>query len=65
MRRSGAPRKLELMSEPVIETRGLSKAYGAVKALDDFSLTIPRGGVYAFWGRTGRASPPCSASCSA
>jgi ABC-2 type transport system ATP-binding protein len=53
LRRSGAPRKLELMSEPVIETRGLSKAYGAVKALDDFSLTIPRGGVYGVLGPNG------------
>ncbi|MFN4297651.1 MAG: ABC transporter ATP-binding protein [Brevundimonas sp.] len=41
------------MSEPVIETRGLSKAYGAVKALDDFSLTIPRGGVYGVLGPNG------------
>ena len=41
------------MSEAVIETRGLSKAYGAVKALDDFSLTIPRGGVYGVLGPNG------------
>ena len=41
------------MSEPVIETRGLSKAYGAVKALDDFSLTIPRGRVYGVLGPNG------------
>ena len=53
MRQSGAPRKLDFMSEPVIETRGLSKAYGAVKALDDFSLTIPRGGVYGVLGPNG------------
>ena len=53
MRRGGAPRKLDLMSEPVIETRGLSKAYGAVKALDDFSLTILRGGVYGVLGPNG------------
>ena len=53
MRRRGAHRKLKLMSEAVIETRGLSKAYGAVKALDDFSLTIPRGGVYGVLGPNG------------
>lgn len=41
------------MSEAVIETRGLSKAYGAVKALDDFSLSIPRGGVYGVLGPNG------------
>ena len=41
------------MSEAVIETRGLSKAYGAVKALDDVSLTIPRGGVYGVLGPNG------------
>jgi ABC-2 type transport system ATP-binding protein len=53
LRRWGARRKLAVMSEPVIETRGLSKAYGAVKALDDFSLTIPRGGVYGVLGPNG------------
>ena len=30
----------------VIETRGLTKTYGAVRALDGLDLSIPRGGVY-------------------
>lgn len=41
------------MSEPVIQTRGLSKSFGAVRALDDFSLSIPRGGVYGVLGPNG------------
>lgn len=37
----------------VIETRGLSKHYGAVRALDGLDLTIPRGGVYGVLGPNG------------
>lgn len=53
MRPDGAPRKLDLMSEPVIEIRGLSKHYGAVRALDGLDLSIPRGGVYGVLGPNG------------
>ena len=37
----------------VIETRGLTKTYGAVRALDGLDLTIPRGGVYGVLGPNG------------
>ena len=38
---------------PVIETRNLTKTYGAVRALDGLSLTIPQGGVYGVLGPNG------------
>ena len=37
----------------VIETRSLTKTYGAVRALDGLTLTIPRGGVYGVLGPNG------------
>src|SRR5690606_30330318 len=37
----------------VIETRGLTKTYGAVRALDGLDLSIPRGGVYGVLGPNG------------
>lgn len=37
----------------VIETTGLTKTYGSVRALDGLSLTIPRGGVYGVLGPNG------------
>ena len=37
----------------VIETIGLTKTYGAVRALDGLSLSIPRGGVYGVLGPNG------------
>lgn len=37
----------------VIETRGLTKTYGAVHALAGLDLTIPRGGVYGVLGPNG------------
>lgn len=40
-------------SAPVIETQGLTKTYGSVKALDGLSLSIPRGGVYGVLGPNG------------
>ena len=39
--------------DTVIETRALTKAYGAVKALDGLTLSIPRGGVYGVLGPNG------------
>ena len=38
---------------PAVETRGLSKAFGATVALDDVSLAIPRGKVHALLGENG------------
>ena len=37
----------------VIETHGLTKTYGAVRALDGLDLSIPRGGVYGVLGPNG------------
>lgn len=37
----------------VIQTRGLTKTYGAVRALDGLDLTVPRGGVYGVLGPNG------------
>jgi ABC-2 type transport system ATP-binding protein len=37
----------------VIETRGLTKTYGSVRALDGLDLTIPKGGVYGVLGPNG------------
>ncbi|WP_426041967.1 ABC transporter ATP-binding protein [Brevundimonas sp. TWP2-3-4b1] len=37
----------------VIESRNLTKTYGAVRALDGLSLSIPRGGVYGVLGPNG------------
>ncbi|MFC0633045.1 ABC transporter ATP-binding protein [Brevundimonas balnearis] len=37
----------------VIETRGLTKAYGDVRALDGLDLSIPRGGIYGVLGPNG------------
>ena len=38
---------------PVIETRGLTKRYGSVTAVDDLRLSIRRGEVYGFLGPNG------------
>ena len=37
----------------VIETRGLTKAFGAIRAVDDLSLQVPRGGVFGLLGPNG------------
>ena len=43
------------MSVPdiVIETRGLTKQYGGVRALDGLDLQVPAGSIYGFLGRNG------------
>ncbi len=38
---------------PAIETRGLTKRYGAVTALDGLSMTVPRGEIFGFLGPNG------------
>lgn len=40
-------------SGPVIEVSGLSKHYGALRAVDDLSFTVGRGDVYGFLGQNG------------
>ncbi len=41
------------MSEPIIRTEHLSRAFGAVKAVDDLSLEVPAGIVFGFLGPNG------------
>ncbi len=41
------------MAEPLVSTRGLSKRYGSVAALDGVDLHVPRGSVYGLVGPNG------------
>jgi len=41
------------MVEPVIEIDGLTKRYGEILALDNLSLTVPRGIIFGFLGPNG------------
>jgi ABC-2 type transport system ATP-binding protein len=41
------------VTETAIETRGLTKRFGAQTAVDDLALTVPRGAVYGFLGPNG------------
>jgi ABC-2 type transport system ATP-binding protein len=41
------------MTEVMIEARNVSKAFGAVKALDDVSISVPRGTVLGLLGHNG------------
>jgi ABC-type uncharacterized transport system ATPase subunit len=49
----------------MIEIRNLTKTYGAVRAVDDLTVTIRPGKVTGFLGPKGRASPPRCARSSA
>ena len=41
------------MNDIAIWTEKLVKVYSQVKAVDELSLNVPRGGVYGFLGRNG------------
>ncbi len=41
------------VTDPVIATRGLTKHFGTVRALDDLDLAVPRGSVFGFLGPNG------------
>ncbi len=41
------------VTDPVITTRGLTKHFGTVRALDDLDLAVPRGSVFGFLGPNG------------
>ena len=41
------------MSEPAIVSRGLTRRFGSLVAVDNVSLTIPRGRIYGFLGPNG------------
>ncbi|HUL79404.1 MAG TPA: ATP-binding cassette domain-containing protein, partial [Vicinamibacteria bacterium] len=38
---------------PVLETDGVSVRYGRARVVDDLTLAVPRGSVYALLGRNG------------
>src|SRR5512140_3076926 len=40
-------------SAPALETRALRVSYGRTRVIDDVTLTVPRGAVYALLGRNG------------
>src|SRR6202171_6030187 len=42
-----------LSAESAIEIRGVTRRYGAKTALDDVSLTVPRGAVFGLVGENG------------
>lgn len=42
-----------LSKEAVIQTRGLSKHFGRIRALDGLDLTVPRGAIFGFLGPNG------------
>ena len=46
------------MSEIVLATHGLSRAYGHSKALDRVDVTVRKGDIYGLGAATGRARPP-------
>jgi len=41
------------MSDPIISVRGLTKKFGAFTAVDDLSLDVERGAIFAFLGANG------------
>ena len=41
------------MTDTAIETGGLTKVYGRLRAVDELTLHVPRGSVYGFLGRNG------------
>lgn len=41
------------MSEPMIETRRLCKAFGKLRVLDGVDLTVPRSSIFGFLGLNG------------
>ncbi len=41
------------MADPILETRGLSKSFGALKASDDISMTLKPGEIHALIGPNG------------
>jgi len=43
----------ETTSEPAIETRGLTKRFGAILALDRLDLVVPRGSIFGLLGPNG------------
>ena len=47
-------------SDFAVRIEGLTKRFGHVVAVDDLSLTVPRGEVFGFLGPTAPASPPPS-----
>ena len=47
-----APETASAPADAAIVVRGLTKTFGATRALDGFDLTVPRGEVTGFLGRS-------------
>ncbi|MGB0556681.1 MAG: ATP-binding cassette domain-containing protein, partial [Paracoccaceae bacterium] len=45
--------------QPVLETRNLSKAFGAIKAVDDVSFALQKGELLALIGPNGAGKSTC------
>ena len=46
------------MARTIIETKGLTKRYGSVTAVDKLDLRVEEGEVFGLLGPTARARPP-------
>lgn len=46
------------MAGTIIETKALTKRYGALTAVDDLNLTVRQGEVFGLLGPTAQARPP-------
>jgi ABC-2 type transport system ATP-binding protein len=53
MAQPASPLELPSIGEPLLEVDGLVKRYGDKLAVDDVSLSIPRGSIYGFLGPNG------------
>ena len=47
------------MMQPVLETRNLSKAFGAINAVDDVSFALQKGELLALIGPNGAGKSTC------
>src|SRR5262249_20409815 len=52
-RRRRRGRRVTTDAAPAVETAGLTRSFGDVRAVDDLRLCVPRGGVYGFLGPNG------------
>ena len=56
---SPAPAAAPDAAGALLDVRGISIAFGGLKAVQDFSIAIPRGGLYGLIGPNGAGKTPC------